>query len=104
MRASPRVRLLMLVLVFIPALLALATYIATRDWAHLARQYQMGHKPDWPPGAQGRSKPAIVDTATHTAVGVLHLPAVAAARALVLAATAPARRALHRRRRARTTI
>jgi hypothetical protein len=104
MRASPRVRLLTLVLVFMPALLALATYIATRDWAHLARQYQMGHKPDWPPRAERGSKPAIVDTATHTAVGVLQVATVAAAGVLVLAAAATVRRGLHPRGRAPVSI
>jgi hypothetical protein len=45
MRASPKLRLLTIVFVFLPALLGLWIYISTRDWAHLARQYELGHNP-----------------------------------------------------------
>ena len=55
MRASPKVRLLTLAFVFLPALLGLAIYISTRDWAHLARQFEMGHRLTWPPACEART-------------------------------------------------
>jgi hypothetical protein len=65
MRASRRVRLLTLAFVFMPALLGLAIYISTRDWAHLARQFEMGHRLTWPPRAKPGPKPEVLDT-VHT--------------------------------------
>jgi len=104
MRASPRVRLLTLLFVFLPALLALAIYVAARDWTHLARQFEMGHKITWPPRAKPGPKPQIFGTAQHAALHAVRVAAVALGAAVALAALATASCAVHRRRRARTTI
>jgi hypothetical protein len=102
-RASPRVRLLTLGLVFVPALVALWVYLSTRDWGDLLRQYEMGHKPSWPPRARRAARPEAIHTAQHAAT-----TAVAALRwigivVIALAAAALISRALQRRRRAVAT-
>src|SRR4051812_21703879 len=100
MRASPRVRLITLVLVFIPGLLALAAYVATRDWQRLARQVERGHAPTWPPPAKPTGTPQVVEAAQDAASRSLTVAAVALAAILLLAALAALCRTWWRRRRA----
>jgi hypothetical protein len=104
MRASPKLRLLTIVFVFLPALLGLWIYISTRDWAHLARQYELGHNPTWPPRPKPRDRPGVLEPLQDTAVGALHVVRTVLIVGALIAAVVAARRALQRRRRARVTI
>lgn len=104
MRASPRTRLVILAGIVLPALLALGLYVSTRDWEHLFRQYELGHKPTWPPRAKPGSRPEIVDGAQQTAADIAQVLALVAAGMLLLSAVATLRRIVERRRRARATI
>jgi hypothetical protein len=104
MRASPKARLLTLTFVFVPALLGFWIYIWTRDWAHLARQYEMGHKPTWPPRAKPGEKPAVLEPLQGAAVDALHVIRIVLIAAALIAGVVAVRRSLERRRRARVTI
>jgi hypothetical protein len=101
MRASPKTRLLALPLVWLPALTALTLYIATRDWAHTWRQFNMGHPITWPRAKRGDS-PHAIETAQHVASTTLHLAEVTAMVLAALGLLVLVSRLRHRRRRLRT--
>jgi len=86
--APPKVRLLTLAFVLLPAILALSLYVSTRDWAHLARQYQLGHTPTLPPRAKPGPKPEALGAAQHTAVAVFQVLRLVTIGALLLAVVA----------------
>jgi hypothetical protein len=104
MRASLRARLVILAVVFLPALLTLWLYVSTRDWEYLFRQYELGHKPTWPPRTKPGSSPEILDGAPQTPADIAQVIALVAAGVLLLTAVATLRRVVERRRRARATI
>jgi len=103
MRASPKVRLFTLAFVFLPALLGLWIYVSTRDWAHLRRQYELGHELTWPLRVKSGDKPEVLDTAQHTAAAMLDALRLVAIGALLLTVAVIVLRTLNRRRRARVT-
>jgi hypothetical protein len=90
--------------VVVPALVGLWIYISTRDWAHLARQYQLGHKPTWPPRPKPGPNPEVLDAAQHTANGRLPALGLVVIAIVLVAIVATVRRARWRRRRARVTV
>ena len=98
MTASPKTRLLALPLVWLPALTALALYIATRDWAHTWRQFDMGHPITWPRAKRGDS-PQAIEAAQHVANTALHLAEITAVALAAVALLVLISRLRHRRRR-----
>jgi len=98
-RAPLKVRLLVIPLVILPLLGGLALYVATRDWEHLRRQYELGHKPTLPPRTKDGPKPEAIDAAQHTLASVFEIACLIAVCALLLTLAIVARRLLQRRRR-----
>ena len=58
MTATRRRRLPLIPLIWLPAFAALYWYVTSRDWAHMARQYNMGHTPTAPRIKHGYHPPA----------------------------------------------
>jgi ABC-type Fe3+ transport system permease subunit len=83
-RAPLKVRLLAIPLVILPLLAGLVLYIATRDWEHLRRQYELGHKPTLPPRTKEGPKPEAIDAAQHTLASVFEIACLIAVCALLL--------------------
>lgn len=104
MTATRRRRLPLLPLVWLPAFGALYWYVSSRDWAHMARQYHMGHTPTAPRLKHGYHPPAPLRAAASIADTVVHLLVLALVAAAVLAIVVLTRRILERRRRARATV
>lgn len=101
MTLSPRARLLF-PLVWLPALGALALYIASRDWQHLGRQMQMGHHITWPPRAKpGYHEPHGVEVIGSVGGLVAQLVVYALVAAVALVAVVTVRRSVERLRRKR---
>jgi hypothetical protein len=101
MRASPLKRLWALPLIWLPALTALWIFVATRDWEHGWRQFQLGHHVDFPPRAKPGPRPEAIKTAQHLAAAVLQIAELATFAIAALALVVLASRARHRTRRAR---
>jgi hypothetical protein len=101
MRASPLKRLWAIPLIWLPALTALWIIVATRDWEHGWRQFQLGHHVDFPPRAKPGPRPEAVQIAQHVATAVLQLAELATFASAALALAVLASRAHHRTRRAR---
>ena len=104
MRATRRRRLPLIPLIWLPALAALYWYVTSRDWAHMARQYRMGHTPTWPRTKHDYHPPGVLRAASSTADPMLDLVGIALLVAAALALVVAARRLLERRRRARATV
>ena len=104
MTATRRRRLPLIPLIWLPAFAALYWYLTSRDWAHLGRQYDMGHTPTAPRVRHDYEPPAAV----HTAESVLEISArvllIAAVVATALAVVTVARRAFARRSRANAIV
>ena len=101
MRAPLRVRLLAIPLIVVPAIAAPSVYIVTRDWDHLRRQYELGHKPTWPPRTKQGDRPQALDAAADAVTTVLQVAKISALVALGVAIVLLALRARSRRRRTR---
>jgi hypothetical protein len=102
MKASLNVRLLVIALVILPLLGGLALYIATRDWEHLGRQYELGHKPTFPPRAKDGPTPPVVDSAQKAIATAMNIVTIGAQLAIAIAIAILATRVRARRRRLRT--
>jgi len=102
MKAPLNVRLLVLALVIVPLLGGLALYVATRDWEHLGRQYELGHKPTFPPRAKHGPKSPVVDSAQKAITTATDILTFGAQLACAIAIAILAIRARARRRRMRT--
>ena len=99
MTLSPTARLLF-PLFWLPALGALALYVASRDWQHLGRQMQMGHHPTFPPPARhGYHAPHAVEVAGSIAGLVAELVVYAVLAGAVLVVVVVVRRLVERARR-----
>jgi hypothetical protein len=103
MRVSPLKRWWMVPFVWLPAFAAVWIYVSTRDWQHLWRQYELGHKPTWPPRAKRGPSPEPIRTAEHVLGTAIHLAELALIVAVALALAVLLSRARHRRRRANAT-
>jgi hypothetical protein len=101
MRASPLKRLWAIPLIWLPAITALWIFVATRDWEHGWRQFQLGHHVNFPPRAKPGPRPEAIQTAQHVAGAVLHIAELATFAIAVVALVVLASRAHHRARRAR---
>ena len=101
MRASPLKRLWAIPLIWLPALTALWIFVATRDWEHGWRQFQLGHHVNFPPRAKPGPPPEAIQTAQHVAAASLQLVELATFAIAALALVVLASRAQHRTRRAR---
>jgi hypothetical protein len=102
MRVSPLKRWWMVPLVWLPAFAAVWIYVSTRDWQHLWRQYELGHKPTWPPRAKRGPNPEPIRIAEHVLRTAIHVAELALIVAAALALAMLLSRARHRRRRARS--
>ena len=103
MRASAKVRLLIVAFVFVPALAGLWLYISTRDWAQLWRQAQLGRDLTFPPRAKDGPQPAAIDATEQALAAAVHVLQLVAITTLLLALGVLMRRGVERRRRARAT-
>lgn len=104
MTAARRRRVPLIPLIWLPAFAALYWYVSSRDWAHMARQYEMGHTPTWPRVTHGYHSPGVVRTALSIVSTIGHLLALGLLVMGALAILVLARRLLARRRRARATV
>jgi hypothetical protein len=104
MTATRRRRLPLIPVIWLPAFAALYWYVTSRDWAHMARQYEMGHTPTWPRIKRGYHPPAAVHSAVSVVGTLAHLALIAAVVAAVLAAVAVVRRGFARRWRASAVV
>jgi hypothetical protein len=102
-RASLRLRIMILGLITVPAALAGWAYVSThqigRTWAEL----QHGRRITWPPVPRGHPDGALPSAVSHVVEAGLALLQPTAGAVLLVAAAALLSRAHHRRRRARTT-
>lgn len=101
MSGPPWKRLWAIPLIWLPALVGLSMYVATRDWAHSWRQITMGHDLTWPPRAKPGPKPEAIQTAEdliRTATHVLGIAVLVAAACLLATLLTRARNRRRRRR------
>src|SRR3989442_1435761 len=101
MRAPPKKRLPAILLIWLPALVGLWAYTATRDWAHSWRQVEMGHHLTWPPRAKRGPKPEAIQMAGDVLGAGIHILELALAAVAALAVVVIVNRTRHRRRRRR---
>jgi uncharacterized tellurite resistance protein B-like protein len=100
MKAPLKVRLLMIPLVWIPAVVGAWIYVSTHDFARMWRRVQAGHPLTWPPPKRGPKPVPLRDAQSvlATVMAILRLAVLAMLLAVVIVLTS---RGLRRRARAR---